>query len=213
MWSCSRRLSSTASSSVGIFSPTNCPLQDNKKNNNNDGLDSKEFFNLQPPPDPLHHHLSLCLAAASSCSSWVRVRVLRGPEPLVVRSTVSSCIRTGTPSAENSRSSSTPVAPFFPACTHKTEQQQSLKPLPLQLGGRRCVFFHQSAFGPLTKSSTTGEIRSSARNAAQRHDVPQGKDAMLTHAPPPLQAERSRFQHRSLAVLFDAFGVSESVSQ
>lgn len=58
-------------------------------------------------------HQSRCLAAASSlvrseCLIWPN-----GPDPLVVRSTVSSCIRIGTPSAENSRSSSTPVAPFL----------------------------------------------------------------------------------------------------
>lgn len=55
---------------------------------------------------------SLCLAAASNLPSSEKCSLLSGPDPLVVRSTVSSCIRMGTPSAVNSKSSSTPVAPL-----------------------------------------------------------------------------------------------------
>lgn len=58
-------------------------------------------------------NLSLCLAAASSLDNSIHFMCLSDPEPLVVRSTVSSCINMGTPSAENSRSNSTPVAPFL----------------------------------------------------------------------------------------------------
>lgn len=65
-------------------------------------------------------HLSLCLAAASSLSSSGIFMCLSDPEPLVVRSTVSSCIRMGMPSAENSRSNSTPVAPFLLAWRRTT---------------------------------------------------------------------------------------------
>lgn len=50
---------------------------------------------------------------ASSRRSWAKRTWLSGPDPLVVRSRVWSCIRTGTPSAVKLRSSSTPVAPFL----------------------------------------------------------------------------------------------------
>lgn len=72
-------------------------------------------------------HLSLCLAAASSFLSSDSLSWLSGPDPLVVRSTVSSCISIATPSAENSRSNSTPVAPFLLAWS-TTDKQRVWKP-------------------------------------------------------------------------------------
>lgn len=60
-------------------------------------------------------HRNLCLAAGLSFLISANVRSLRLPVPSVVLSTVSSCMRIGTPSLVNSRSSSIPVAPFFAA--------------------------------------------------------------------------------------------------
>lgn len=70
-------------------------------------------------------YLSRCLAAASSLLRSENLIWLSGPDPLVVRSTVSSCISIGTPSAENSRSSSTPVAPFLLALCETRELTES----------------------------------------------------------------------------------------
>lgn len=58
-------------------------------------------------------YFSLWWRAASSLLSWANCVLPTGPEPLVVRSKVSSCISMGTPSAVKLRSSSTPVAPFL----------------------------------------------------------------------------------------------------
>ncbi|KAG5832611.1 hypothetical protein ANANG_G00292940, partial [Anguilla anguilla] len=69
-------------------------------------------------------YLSLCLAEASSFLSSTKRSFPTGPDPLVVRSTVSSCIRTGIPSAVNSRSSSTPVAPFLLAWDRRGVQAE-----------------------------------------------------------------------------------------
>lgn len=71
-------------------------------------------------------YFSLWRAAASSLLSWTNCTLLTGPEPLVVRSRVSSCISTGTPSAVKLRSSSTPVAPFLLAWSRKRQDDSFL---------------------------------------------------------------------------------------
>lgn len=103
--------SSTASCSVGTFSPRKRSLLGNQQKHTT--------FCLQVGPANLYSmfetslsHLIRCLAAASSLRNSENSSLLSGPDPFVVRSTVSSCISMGTPSAVNSRSSSTPVAPF-----------------------------------------------------------------------------------------------------
>ena len=66
-------------------------------------------------------YFSLWRTAASSLLSWTNCTLLTFPEPFVVRSRVSSCISTGTPSAVKLRSSSTPVAPFLLAWSRKRQ--------------------------------------------------------------------------------------------
>lgn len=93
-----------------------CPIYNNTLNSTIQSKATQQDDSLSYSYDLLDQtssHLSRCLAAASNLRSSEKLILLSGPEPLVVRSTVSSCISMGIPSAENSRSNSTPVAPFL----------------------------------------------------------------------------------------------------
>ena len=67
-------------------------------------------------------YLSLCWAEASNRLSWARRSAPTAPEPLVVRSTVSSCISTAAPSAVKLRSRPTPLAPFLLAYRQRGQE-------------------------------------------------------------------------------------------
>lgn len=67
-------------------------------------------------------YFSLWRAAASSLLNCTSCSLRTDPEPLVVRSTVSSCIRTATPSAVKLTSSSTPDAPCLLAYNNNKRQ-------------------------------------------------------------------------------------------
>lgn len=86
---------------------------------------------LLVPPRSLRYihsiYHSLCFADGLSFLISAKVRSHNLPDPSVVLSTVSSCIRMGTPSAVNSRSSSTPVAPFSAALKEKINHIHSRK--------------------------------------------------------------------------------------
>lgn len=106
---------------------------------------------LRLPDYTLLSYLSRCLAAASSLASSDIFIFLRNPDPLVVRSTVSSCISIGTPSAENSRSNSTPVAPFLLAY-NRTDNFSALDVFSDGVGD------HKSALKPKSHSYLPYEL-------------------------------------------------------
>lgn len=107
--------SSTASCSVGTFSPRKRSLLGNQEKHTTCCLQvglAHLYSIFETSLSFFPANLNRCLAAASSLRSSEKSILLSGPDPFVVRSRVSSCISMGTPSTVNSRSSSTPVAPF-----------------------------------------------------------------------------------------------------
>lgn len=97
---------------------------------------------LRLPDYTLLSYLSRCLAAASSLASSDIFILLRN---------LASCISIGTPSAENSRSNSTPVAPFLLAY-NRTDNFSALDVFSDGVGD------HKSALKPKSHSYLPYEL-------------------------------------------------------